>query len=269
MTLSDITPLVITFNEEPNIKRCLERLRWASRIVVMDSGSTDGTLAICQGFPNVEVIHRAFDSFAGQCNEGLKHVLTDWVLSMDADYVFPADMPMVLSPLKSDSLVAGYRFPFRYCIYGKPLRSCLYPPRTVLYRKRLAIYRNDGHGHRVEIDGAVTELPVKIDHDDRKPLARWLDSQRKYAALEAEKLSKEVSYTGTADRLRKMIWPAAPAAFLFTLIVKGLVLDGWPGLYYVLQRTYAELLLSLELLERKLVRSEAVVMTEPTGKELR
>ena len=54
------------------------------------------------------------------------------------------------------------------------------------------------------------------------------------------------------DRLRKWIWPAAPAAFFYTMFAKRLILDGWPGLFYVLQRTYAELLLSLEMLERRL-----------------
>jgi glycosyltransferase involved in cell wall biosynthesis len=223
----------------------------------MDSGSTDRTLAICQEFPNVEVIDRAFDSFAGQCNAGLSQISSEWVLSMDADYVFPADFSIVLESLNGETDLHGYRLPFRYCIHGRPLRSCLYPPRTVLYRRQKAVYRNDGHGHRVEIDGSVVNLPISIDHDDRKPLSRWLDSQRKYAALEAEKLSCEVSYNGTADRLRKMIWPATPAAFFYTLFVKRLIFDGWPGLYYVLQRTYAELLLSLELLERRLVRTKA------------
>jgi hypothetical protein len=55
-----------------------------------------------------------------------------------------------------------------------------------------------------------------------------------------------------ADRLRRMIWPAAPAAFLYTLLLKGVILDGWPGWFYALQRTYAELVLSLILLERKI-----------------
>jgi glycosyltransferase involved in cell wall biosynthesis len=254
MNLSDITPLILTFNEEANIARCLERLCWASRIVLMDSGSTDRTLAICKQFPNVEVVYRAFDSFAGQCNAGLERISSDWVLSLDSDYVFPEDLPNFLAKLGSAATVKGFRFPFRYCIHGSPLRSCLYPPRTVLYLRQVAKYQNDGHGHRVQIDGPVADLPVLIDHDDRKPLSRWLDSQRKYAALEADKLSREVSFKGTADRLRKMIWPAAPAAFFYTLFVRRLFLDGRPGLSYALQRTYAELLLSLELLERKLAQ---------------
>ena len=252
MNLDEITPMILTFNEGQNIERCLERLSWAERVLVMDSGSTDATLAVCSRFSNVDVVERPFDSFAGQCNAGLGHITSEWVLSMDADYVIPTAFSKITDGLSSDP--AGYSFPFRYCIHGKPLRACLYPQRTVLYKRTKAKYRDDGHGHRVEIAGIVNECPTRIDHDDRKPLSRWLDSQRKYAALEAQKMSRETEVTGMPDRLRRMIWPAAPAAFIYTLFAKRLIFDGWPGLFYALQRTYAELLLSLELLERRMTK---------------
>ena len=75
-TLADITVMVLTFNEEPNIDRCLERLRWASRVLVVDSFSTDRTLEIVRGYPNTTIIQRAFDTFAGQCNFGLSQIET-------------------------------------------------------------------------------------------------------------------------------------------------------------------------------------------------
>ena len=76
--LDQITPLVLTFNEEANIGRTLARLTWAPRVVVVDSHSTDRTLEIVRGFPNVEVVQRAFDTFASQWNFGLKSVRTAW-----------------------------------------------------------------------------------------------------------------------------------------------------------------------------------------------
>jgi glycosyltransferase involved in cell wall biosynthesis len=253
MKIPEITPLIITFNEEANIRRNLERLRWATQVVVVDSGSSDGTLQICAGYANVRVLHRAFDSFADQCNYGLAQITTPWVLSMDADYIVPENFPAILQGLDPAAGTAGFRFPFRYCIQGHPLRTCLYPPRTVLYRAANGHYENDGHGHRLNIKGLIVDSRPPIDHDDRKPLSRWLDSQRKYALLEAEKMSGLPAVPkGIPDRLRRMIWLAAPAAFLYTLLVKGLFLDGWPGLFYVLQRTYAELLLSLVMLDRKI-----------------
>lgn len=250
MHLEPITPLILTYNEEPNIGRCLERLSWARQVVVIDSGSSDRTLDICASFPNVRVVHRAFDSFAGQCNYGLGQIETAWALSMDADYLLPRNFPEIVAAL-SESVV-GYRFPFRYCVYGKALRSCLYPPRTVLYQRSFAFYEDDGHGHKVRIDGEVCDVAKPIDHDDCKPLSRWLESQKKYAVLEVEKLLACGTPEGWPDRLRLMIWPAVPACLLYTLIFKRIILDGWPGWFYVLQRTYAELLLSLLLLEHKL-----------------
>lgn len=252
MNLADITPLILTWNEEPNLRRCLKRLRWASRIVIVDSGSTDGTLGIAAEFPQVEVVERAFDNHTAQWNHGLDHVRTPWVLSLDADYLTPESLPNEVSALASDEKVVAYAVSFRYCVQGAPLRGTLYPPRIALFRKDKCRYIQDGHTQLLNIAGESGKLASVIDHDDRKPLSRWLDSQKKYAVLEAEKLLAEARPAGWPDRLRKKIWPAVPATLVYTLFVKGLILDGWPGLYYVFQRTYAELLLSLELLDKRL-----------------
>lgn len=251
MRISDITPLLITWNEAPNIERCLERLKWAPRIVVIDSGSTDETLAICGKYANVDVVHRPFDSFASQCNFGLQQVRTPWVLSMDADYIVPKDFAQKVADLSDEP--AGYSTGFRYCIYGRPLRGTLYPPRTTLYRRSQGNYQNIGHGHRVIIDGRVEQAPFRIDHDDQKSLDRWLDSQRKYARQEAVHLTDGSRIDlNKADRIRLAIWPAVPVVFLYTLIWKLCLFDGWAGWFYALQRVYAELLLSLFLLDKKL-----------------
>jgi hypothetical protein len=105
-----------------------------------------------------------------------------------------------------------------------------------------------------------------IYHDDRKPLDRWLHEQDCYARLEAEHLLKAgdgsskkedgSSKMGLADRIRRKIVLAPCLVFFYTLLGKGLIFDGWPGWFYVFQRTYAELLLSLRLLEAKLNRAK-------------
>ncbi|MEM7601847.1 MAG: glycosyltransferase family 2 protein, partial [Verrucomicrobiota bacterium] len=101
------------------------------------------------------------------------------------------------------------------------------------------------------VEGEQETLRSAIDHDDRKPLSRWSKSQYQYAILEAEKLEKEERPAGLPDRMRKWILPAAPLTLIYTLFVKLAILDGWAGWFYAFQRTYAELLLSLILLERK------------------
>ncbi|KKJ00273.1 hypothetical protein PROH_11335 [Prochlorothrix hollandica PCC 9006 = CALU 1027] len=74
MNLADITPLILTYNEEENIDRTLSKLTWASQILIIDSYSTDRTLEITQSYSKVRVLQRQFDSFADQCNFGLSQI---------------------------------------------------------------------------------------------------------------------------------------------------------------------------------------------------
>ena len=251
--IEDITPVVITYNEAANIARTLERLVWARRIVVVDSGSTDETLEMVRSYPQTQLIHRPFDDFASQCNFGIAQVATAWVLSLDADYELSDALVTELKTLQPASATSGYQARFVYRIYGHALRGTLYPPRTVLYKKAKASYRNEGHGHRVTVVGEVVPLSGVIFHDDRKPLARWFASQQQYARQEAEHLlaSSRNSLSRT-DRIRLAAWPAPVAVFIYTLIFKGCLLDGWPGWYYALQRLFAESLIALEIIDRRL-----------------
>jgi len=253
MDLTAITPLILTYNEEPNLARCLARLGWAQEIVVVDSLSTDGTRHIASGFPGIRLLERPFDTFADQCNYGLNRVQSEWVLSLDADYILAPEFVEELRELRPADDVAGFSASFRYCIDGRPLRATLYPPRTVLYRRALARYENDGHAHRVLVRGQVKPLRAAILHDDRKPLSRWLSSQDRYAKLEAEKLAAvPPADLSLNDRIRKTIVLGPPAVLLYTLFARGVILDGWAGWYYAFQRALAEALLSLRLIEAKL-----------------
>jgi len=252
-TIADqITPMVVTYNEAPNIGRCLDRLTWGRRIVVIDSGSTDGTLEIASRYPQVDILHRPFDDFANQCNFGLSHIATPWVLSLDADYELSPELIDELSEIETGSH-AAFEAKFIYRVHGRELRGTLYPPRKILYLRERAIYRNEGHGHQVLIDGPVGRFRNAVYHDDCKPLSRWFASQQKYAGLEADYLlttpTKELS---RVDRIRLMGWPAPLLVFFYTLIVKRCILDGWAGWLYVLQRTIAEAMIALEIVDRKL-----------------
>ncbi len=251
--LDQITPLIITFDEAPNIGRVLEKLTWARRIIVIDSGSTDGTLNILKGYPQVSVINRPFIEFADQCNFGLTQVSTLWVLSLDADYELSDDLVAELRTLSPGGQTAGYRARFVYRIFGRPLRGTLYPPRTVLYRKDLARYSNEGHGHQVTVNGEVTELKNVIYHDDRKPLARWISSQQRYAREEANYLlGSSGAKLSRIDKIRAIGWPAPILVLFYTLFAKGCIFDGWPGWHYALQRLIFEVLTAIEVVDRRL-----------------
>ena len=245
--------MIITLDEEANLVRSLASLHCLRDILIVDSGSSDATLELSKSaHPDVKIVTRDFDSFAQQCNFGLSHVSTEWVLSIDGDYILTPELVDEIESLNPPDDVVGYSAEFNYCVHGYRLRNTVYPPRTILYRRRLAEYRDEGHGHRVQIGGRVLKLMGKVDHDDRKPLSHWIRSQDRYAKIEAQHLlARPASQLSRQDRLRKKIYFAPAAMFLYLLIGRGLILDGWPGWYYVMQRTIAEMLLSLRLLTER------------------
>ena len=272
-----LTVLILAYNEEANIGRTLGALKFAPEVVILDSGSTDRTIEIAKSsHQNVRVVHRAFDSHPNQWNFGLDQVTTEWVLTLDADYEVSPQLAAEIGALGLDSKEIGYWAEFEYRIYGHPLRGSSYPARIVLFKRSQARYVDDGHTQTLwlkDMDGAlrappktetltaeklklegqrIGKLSGKIYHDDRKPLSRWIQEQDRYARLEAEHLlGKPLDRLSSQDRLRRRVFFAAPAMFLYLLVGRGLILDGWPGWLYVAQRTIAELLLSMRLLIEK------------------
>ena len=250
--LDRITALILTWNEEANIRRLLESLVWAPRVVVLDSGSTDATREIVAQFPNAVFVVRSFDVLAHQWNFGLSEtgIATEWVLALDADYGLPREFIEELRRLDPAPEVAGYRAAFTSCIDGTPLLGGLYPPVTVLYRRAGAHYRQDGHAQRIEVNGRVADFATRLLHDDRKPLDRWFSSQISYMRLEAEKLgSTPMSGLGVPDKIRKLVLLAPILVLFHCLFVRGSILDGGKGLMYAMQRAVAEAILSIFLAE--------------------
>jgi glycosyltransferase involved in cell wall biosynthesis len=248
--LDQITPLILTYNEAPNIARALGRLSWASDVVVVDSFSDDGTVEIANLFPQVRLFQRTFDSHQNQWEFGLREtgIATSWVLALDADYVISDELIRELETLTPDPQTVGYRANFVYCIKGRKLRSGIYPPVTVLYRREAASYIQDGHTQRVAVEGATATLCAPMLHDDRKSLRRWFRSQARYTELEAHKLREaDPAALDLADRLRRWRVIVPPAVLVYCLVVRGGVLDGWAGFYYAFQRAVAEAMLSHRL----------------------
>jgi glycosyltransferase involved in cell wall biosynthesis len=252
--LADITPIVITWNEEPNIARVFGRLSWATRVVVVDSGSTDGTLELLARYPNVRVFIRSFVSHADQTNFALREtgITTEWVLSIDADYVLSESILAEIGSLVPRPDVAGYSAAFQYWTLGQPLRGSLYPPRVVLFRRSAGAYEQHGHAHRLRLQGQAVALAGPIFHDDRKPLSRWIVDQDRYASLEARRLLENAAGTlDWADRIRRAGVLAPPLVAVYCLIVKRCAVAGRAGWYYTLQRVVAEALLAMRLWEMK------------------
>ncbi|HYM62861.1 MAG TPA: glycosyltransferase family 2 protein [Thermoanaerobaculia bacterium] len=248
-----ITPLVLTGNEEPNIARTLGQLRWAHEVIVVDSFSDDRTVEIARSFPNVRLLQRRFEGPADQWTYGLSEVATPWLLALDADYFVPDEMIRELDALAPPDGTNAYKAGFIYAVRGRPLRASLYPPRAVLLRRGWCFFDQDGHTQRERIEGAIGELRSRIVHDDRKSLSSFLHRQARYMEREAEKLATAAPGTlPFSGRIRRLRVIAPPLVFFYTLFVKRCILDGSPGWQYVFERTTAEMILSIALIERDL-----------------
>jgi hypothetical protein len=206
-------------------------------------------------FPSVILFDRPFDTHAAQWNFAVSQtgIDTSWILALDADYQVTEALASEIKNLQPDKDVSGFRARFVYCVEGVPIRSGIYPPVTVLYRRTCGEYVQDGHTQRLLLKGRIEDLTHPIWHDDRKPLGEWLRSQERYARLEAEKL-REARFRdlGWKDRLRLLMIAAPVLVFGYCLFVRGGILDGRRGLLYATQRALFETLLGLYLLSSAL-----------------
>ena len=225
----------------------------------MSSSSTAGALTklwqLHLKFPQARLIHRPFDTHAKQWRFAAEEtgIRTSWILRLDADYEISDELVSEFETLEADAPVNAYRIAFDYAIFGRKLSSSLYPANTVLLRKDQFSVIDHGHTEKWIVNGPIVNLQARIMHDDRKPFSRWVASQQRYAALEAEHLLRsDAKHLSRSDRIRRMAWPAPFLVFFYVLLLKGCLLDGWHGWYYALQRLLTETMIALELIDRRL-----------------
>jgi glycosyltransferase involved in cell wall biosynthesis len=122
-----LSVVVITFNEMANIRACLDSVHWCDDIVVVDSGSTDGTLDICREFTPC-VFTRDWQGYAAQKNWGIAQARHPWILNLDADERVSPELQTEIRARVSDDLTDGYLIPFRNYLGGRWMRyGVLYP----------------------------------------------------------------------------------------------------------------------------------------------
>lgn len=246
-----VTPLVLTYNEEPNIGRTLESLRWAHRVVVLDSGSTDRTGQIARGFPNVSWHSRPFDRHAAQWRYGIEStgITTDFVLALDADHQVPAAFVHEMEAAFLSGAFDAGTAAFDYRFYGESLGGSLYPPKIVVFRRSALEIAQPGHTQEFRTTGRTYRFTVPLVHDDRKPLDRFVASQLKYSILEADRLTEGRSLRWS-DRVRRTgLMP--PLATLFAFVRAGGPFRGIGALRYAYERATFECLLALRILNRR------------------
>jgi len=176
---------VITYNEEPNIRRTLESVKWADEIVVVDSGSTDRTVEICRNFTD-KIFHQDWLGFAKQKNLAIDMTTGDWVLSLDADEPIEPGLEseirdIVSSPQSSD----GYFIPRKTFFLGKQIRhGGWYPDYNLrLFRKGKGRFEERAVHEAVKVQGSVDKTHKAIEHFAYPDLTSYLSSINKYSSL--------------------------------------------------------------------------------------
>jgi hypothetical protein len=223
-----VTCTVICQDEEDVLRGCLASVAWCDEIVVVDGGSRDGTLALARAFTD-RVLTHAWPGYRAQKQFALDHARSEWVLNVDADErVTPelaAEMRARLAVVRDD--VGGFAVPRLVCYLGRWwFRGDWYPRRVVrLVRRDVTIWGGTDPHERAEPRGTVAPLHWPLIHYSYADIADHLRSVNKLTDVAAG----QARLPGHIGGSRLVLEPAW--RFVRAGIVRGGVLEGFPGLF--------------------------------------
>lgn len=249
-----ISVLILTRNEESNLARCLDSVKWSDDVLVLDSFSDDSTLKIAKD-RGVHVLQNGFVNFAQQRNfglaqGGLKH---DWVLHLDADEVVTPELQRELIATAASGDKDAYRVASKMMFQGRWLRySGLYPSYQVRFGKRDKLrFVQVGHGQRenLELERVGTLREPLLHFSFSKGIADWIERHNRYSTAEAAHFldnagNQAIDWPGIfafGDALRRRraikiffsFLPCRPALrFLYMFFFRLGFLDGRAGFTY-------------------------------------
>ncbi len=248
--MSFLSVVIITFNEEKNIGRCLESVRGlADEVVVVDSLSVDGTKKICSEF-GVRFIEQAFLGYIEQKNFALDQASNDMVLSLDADEAVDDVLKAAILQVKRDGFDAdGYIMSrcSNYC--GKWIRhGTWYPDRKLrIFNRRRGRWGGINPHDRIEmaVGAKVTRLPGDILHYSYYTFSEHIAQLNKFTSIQAQAMYEQGK---KASLIKLLISPVS--AFISGYILRRGFLDGLDGLMIartVSYQTFAKYAKLLEL----------------------
>jgi glycosyltransferase involved in cell wall biosynthesis len=246
--------VVLTLNEELNIRRCLASVGWAEQVVVVDSGSADATVRLAKA-AGAEIVEQPWLGFAAQREFALRLPLLrhDWVYFVDADeWVSPQLAAEIAERLLAPES-AAFAHRLRLVFQGTWIRHCGWYRGSWVVRlvdRRHAKFDGSILGERACVDGPVLRLRNDIVDQDLKGLAAWLCKHVRYAELEAQRrrrLPLSQRLRGLRDAsgnsrplsrtlLKDIVYPSVPAKpaaiFLYMYLIRLGLLDGLAGLRF-------------------------------------
>lgn len=226
-----ISGVVIAYNESDRIAACLESMAFCDEVLVVDSHSTDATVAIASAH-GARVLQRAFDGFRAQKAFAVQQATHDWVLCLDADERVDATLRASILRARDAGFAdaAGYRFARMSEYFGRFLRhGNAYPDRVLrLFDRRRGGWRGTREIHEAaSVDGPVTTLAGDLLHHPFRDLEQMLTKTQRYARMMAE----HDFARGKRATIAKLVF--APAwRFTRGYVLRAGFLDGWHGLVY-------------------------------------
>jgi glycosyltransferase involved in cell wall biosynthesis len=241
-----VSVTIITLNEAEHIAAAIDSAAWADEIIVVDSGSTDDTVAIA-GHKGARVSMRAWNGYVDQKNHAAMLAANDWILSLDADErISPALASEVQALLATEPARRGYRIPRVTFHLGRWIRTTDFYPdyQTRLYDRRAARWQGRYVHESVRVDGGPGQLQNELQHYSFRDLNDQVARVNHYSTLAARQMHEAGRRANVFDLL---IHPWA--AFLRNYLLRRGILDGTAGLVISLVNAYGVFLKFAKLWE--------------------
>lgn len=226
ITSNELSAVIITHNEEDNIRDCLESIRWTDEIIVLDSDSDDRTAEICEEH-DVRFYNESWKGFSHQKNSAIAKATKDWILCLDADErVTPELRKEIEGTLKSPDPKDGYFIPRKSFFLGRWIRYCgWYPGYNLrLFKKGKGLFRIREVHEAIDLNGSTGHLKNPFEHDTYKTISDYIQRLDRYSTLAAKELSKDNRTYGIHHIILRPLY-----TFINMYIMRGGFLEGYYG----------------------------------------
>jgi glycosyltransferase involved in cell wall biosynthesis len=246
-TRQPLSVAIITLNAASQLEACLQSVRFADEVVVVDSGSTDGTPALAERH-GARVIHQDWLGFGPQKQFAVDAAHHDWVLCLDADERVSPELQAAIEIALNSPSTAAFRFPRCNRFLGRYLRHGEgYPDWSLrLFDRRQACWSNDAVHEKVETNGRVADLTGDLLHDSAESLATYLTKQNRYTTLAAE-IALAAGKRASVGRIA--ISPLV--RFIKFYFIRQGFRDGLPGLIHIAIGCFNSFMKYSKMLERQ------------------